>query len=184
MVAIPQRFKERVGKTEVQQILDRLAIPNPRWAGVPFLVRTGKCLSVTSTEVYIRLKSPPVSLFQDSSAMPNTFTFRLSPDVSISLSAAVKRPGEAMVGDQVRLVEHQQDRDEMRPYERLLGDALRGDRTLFGDEAGVEASWRVVDGVLNDKTAPLVYDPQSGGPGDADTLAADVGGWITPPARG
>lgn len=161
----------------------RLAIQNGRWAGVPFLIRTGKCLQVTVTEVHVRLKRPPVSLFGEADSAPNTFSFRLDPNVSISLSALAKRPGEAMVGDDVRLVEHHHASDEMQPYERLLGDALGGDRTLFGDEAAVEASWRVVDQVLDNTTPPHVYDLQTWGPADADALAADVGGWLVPRVR-
>jgi glucose-6-phosphate 1-dehydrogenase len=158
----------------------RLAIQNWRWAGVPFLIRTGKCLPITLTEVHVRLKAPPVSLFEDPDTAPNTFTFRLEPDVFISLTARVKRPGEAMIGEDVQLIEHHHHGEEMQPYERLLGDALRGDRTLFGDEAGVEASWQVVDQVLSQQVPPHVYDPQTWGPNEADELAADVGGWILP----
>jgi glucose-6-phosphate 1-dehydrogenase len=156
----------------------RLAIQNWRWAGVPFLIRTGKRLSSTVTEVHVRLKAPPVSLFGDADIAPNTFAFRLSPDVSISLTAVAKRPGAAMRGEEVCLMEHHQGADDMQPYERLLGDALRGDRTLFGDEAGVEASWRVVDAILGQQLPPHVYEPDSWGPTEADAVAADAPGWI------
>jgi glucose-6-phosphate 1-dehydrogenase len=156
----------------------RLAIRNWRWAGVPFLIRTGKSLSATVTEVHVRLKVPPVSLFGDADLLPNTFALRLSPDVSISLTALAKQPGTAMRGEEVCLMEHHQGADDMQPYERLLGDALRGDRTLFGDEAGVEASWRVVDAILGQQLSPYLYEPNSWGPAEADALAADVEGWI------
>jgi glucose-6-phosphate 1-dehydrogenase len=158
----------------------RLAIQNWRWAGVPFLIRTGKRLSSTVTEVHVRLKAPPVSLFGDADIAPNTFAFRLSPDVSISLTAVAKRPGAAMRGEEVCLMEHHQGADDMKPYERLLGDALRGDRTLFGDEAGVEASWRVVDAILGQQLPPHVYEPDSWGPTEADAVA-DAAGWIDSP---
>ncbi len=161
----------------------RLEIQNSRWAGVPFLIRAGKNLPVTATEVQVRLKPPSPALFGNPGDSPNTIAFRLSPGVSISLSALVKHAGEGMTGDHVRLVEHHHAGDEMRPYERLLGDALRGDRTLFGDEAGVEASWRIVDAVLNAPTAPAVYEPHTWGPAGADALAADIGGWINPRVR-
>jgi glucose-6-phosphate 1-dehydrogenase len=156
----------------------RLAIQNWRWAGVPFLIRTGKSLSATVTDVHVRLKVPPVSLFGDANILPNAFAFRLSPDVSISLTALAKRSGTAMRGEEVCLMEHHQGADDMQPYERLLGDALRGDRTLFGDEAGVEASWRVVDAILGQQLPPYIYEPNSWGPAEADALAADVDGWI------
>ena len=157
----------------------RLQIENWRWSGVPFLIRAGKCLPVTTTEVHVRLKPPPVALF-DAPPVANGFCFRLSPDVFISLSALAKRPGEAMAGEAVRLVEHGHPGDDMQPYERLLGDALRGDRTLFGDEAGVEAAWRIVDKVLGGVAPIHEYEPLSWGPADADRLAADTGGWIAP----
>jgi glucose-6-phosphate 1-dehydrogenase len=158
----------------------RLAINNWRWAGVPFFIRTGKALPVTVTEVSVRLKRPPVALFGSFETNANEFCFRLSPDVFISLSALAKRPGEEMVGDHVQLVERYQPSHEMAPYERLLGDALRGERTLFGNQAGVEAAWRVVEGILGDKTPPASYAPQSWGPDEADRLTEDVGGWTAP----
>jgi glucose-6-phosphate 1-dehydrogenase len=156
----------------------RFGIESWRWAGVPFLIRTGKCLPVTATEVRVRLKRPPVALF--GAAAANEFCFQLAPDVFISLCASAKRPGDVMVGDDVQLIEHHQPSDEMAPYERLLGDALRGDRTLFGSQEAVEAAWRIVDPVLDNVTALSLYEPRSWGPSDADRLAVDVGGWIAP----
>src|ERR1700730_3056129 len=152
----------------------RLRIENWRWAGVPFLIRTGKCLPVTVTEVRVRLKRPPVSLFGAAGATTNEFCFRLSPDEFISLSASVKRPGDQIVGEDVRLVEHYHPSDERAPYERLLGDALRGDRTLFGNEESVEAAWCIVDPVLGDVAPIRAYDQSSWGPAEADALAADA----------
>jgi glucose-6-phosphate 1-dehydrogenase len=161
-------------------VATRLGIENWRWAGVPFLIRTGKCLPVTATEVRVRLKRPPVALFGDTASTGNVFCFRLNPDVFISLSASAKRPGEVMVGDDVQLVEHYQPSDEMAPYERLLGDALRGDHILFGNEEAVEAAWCIVDPVLDQVTPLAVYEQRSWGPTEADRLAVDVGGWMTP----
>jgi glucose-6-phosphate 1-dehydrogenase len=158
----------------------RLEIDNRRWAGVPIWIRSGKLLSITATEVRVRLKKPAVELFDAATARRNEFSFRLSPDVCISLTAQTKTPGEAMVGESVRLVEHHRASDEMKPYERLFGDALRGDRTLFGSEAGVEAAWRIIDPVLNSDQAPYEYEPGSRGPVEAERLAADAGGWIEP----
>jgi glucose-6-phosphate 1-dehydrogenase len=158
----------------------RLGIENWRWAGVPVLIRTGKCLPITVTEVRVRLKRPPVALFGDAGATTNEFCFRLSPDECISLSASAKRPGDGMVGADVRLVEHYHPGDERAPYERLLGDALRGDRTLFGNEESVEAAWRIVDPVLGDVAPIRAYDQGSWGPAEADGLAADTGGWSRP----
>jgi len=156
----------------------RLSIENWRWAGVPFLIRSGKCLPLTATEVRVRLKRPPVALFTPAPGAPNEFCFRLEPHVFIALQAATKRPGEEMVGDNVQLVELHQPGEDMAPYERLLGDALRGDRTLFGNQAGVEAAWRIVDPVLKDRLPLEAYGQGSWGPPAADRLADDVGGWI------
>jgi glucose-6-phosphate 1-dehydrogenase len=158
----------------------RLSIGNWRWAGVPFLIRAGKFLPVTVTEVRVRLKRPPVALFKSFDATANEFCFRLSPDVFISLSALAKRPGEEMVGDEVQLLEQHHPSDEMAPYERLLGDALRGDRTLFGNEEGVEAAWRLVDRILGDEAPIALYAQHSWGPSEADRLAHDIGGWSLP----
>jgi glucose-6-phosphate 1-dehydrogenase len=159
----------------------RVEIDNRRWSGVPFFVRAGKCLAVTATEVRVRLKKPAVTLFDPSlNAGRNEFLFRLSPDVCLSLTALAKTPGEAMAGEEVTLVEHRRTADEMKPYERLLGDALRGDRTLFGSEAGVEAAWRIVDPILNSDQPVYEYDSGSRGPVEADRMAAAAGGWIEP----
>jgi glucose-6-phosphate 1-dehydrogenase len=177
-------YREEDGVAASSQIetyvATRLSIDNWRWAGVPFLIRTGKSLPLTATEVRVRLRRPPVALFGDAAASANEFGFQLEPEVFISLNASAKRPGEAMVGHDVCLIEHSHVGDEMAPYERLLGDALRGDRTLFGNEDGVEAAWRIVDPVLDNVTPLGVYEPRSWGPAQADQLAADIGGWTAP----
>ncbi|MGB6198372.1 MAG: glucose-6-phosphate dehydrogenase [Candidatus Acidiferrales bacterium] len=165
----------------------KLLIDTWRWAGVPFYVRTGKNLPCTSTEVYVRLKRPPQAVFD---AIPennaNYLRFCLSPDVSISLGVRAKTPGEAMAGKQVELTMHEAAGDEMLPYERLLGDALRGDQTLFVREDSVESSWNIVDPILPGVgTAPPVheYQPGSWGPIEADKIIAGDGGWHNPCAR-
>jgi glucose-6-phosphate 1-dehydrogenase len=158
-----------------------LEIDNTRWAGVPFLIRSGKSLTVTATEVNVRLKEPACRLFDSgSSKSRNQFNFRLSPDVCITLTARAKKPGDAMVGDDVRLVEHHHVGDEMKAYERLFGDALRGDRTLFASQAGVEAAWRIVDPVLDANQPLYEYDAGSRGPSEAEPMAASAGGWTEP----
>src|SRR5688572_13954383 len=143
----------------------RLAIDNPRWSGVSFTVRSGKCLAETVTEVRMQLKPPSTMLFDaEAASHPNQIIFRLGPDVSIALAARVKARGEEMIGEPVHLVDVRKPGDEMRPYERLLGDALEGDRTLFGSQAGVDASWAIVQPVLDQQAAPLPYAPGSWGP--------------------
>ena len=160
----------------------RLAIDNARWSGVPFLIRTGKCLASTFTEVHATFKKPAHRLFDSHAGHGTEISFRLSPDVSITLLARVKKPGAAMVGQDASLVEHANPVDEMEPYERLLGDALRGDHELFGSEAGVEAAWRIVGPVLKIASAPYAYEQGSWGPAEADRIAAPAGGWIKPAA--
>jgi glucose-6-phosphate 1-dehydrogenase len=143
----------------------QLRIDNPRWAGVPFLIRTGKCLAETVQSVRVRLKPPVRKIFDTANPAHNEFCFRLSPDVAIALIARTKLPGEEMVGEDVDLVEVQHPVDEMKPYERLLGDALDGDHTLFGSFEGIEASWRIVQPILDAPPAVHVYERGSWGPG-------------------
>jgi glucose-6-phosphate 1-dehydrogenase len=159
----------------------RLRINTWRWAGVPFYIRAGKCLPVTATEVWVELQRPPLAVFgSDDTGSPNTLRFRLSPEVVISLGAHVKKPGEAMVGEDVELLAHHQPIEVMPPYERLLGDALRGDPSLFAREDSVEAAWRVVDPVLGSAAPVHIYDPDTWGPAEADALIAGDGGWHNP----
>lgn len=162
----------------------RLEIENERWAGVPIWIRAGKGLAATVTEVQVTFKPPAHSIFDEASdGHPNELCFRLSPDVSISLTTRVKTPGDAMVGEDAWLAARRIRADEKAPYERLLGDALRGERSLFGSEAGVEASWRIVDPILGRTAAPCEYDIGSWGPAEAAELVAPAGGWIQPDMR-
>ena len=153
-----------------------------RWAGVPFFIRAGKRLPVTATEVLVRLRQPPAAVLgKDHSASPNTLRFSLSPDISISLGAKVKTPGEAMTGKDVELTVHEQPGEaELAPYERLLSDALHGDASLFAREDAVEAAWEVVDRVLDDATPVHPYQPGTWGPNEATALMARYGGWHAP----
>jgi len=160
----------------------RLHLDLWRWAGVPFYIRAGKCLPVTTTEVVVELKRPPQTVFAETlPSHPNHLRFRLSPDVVIALSARVKEPGEAMIGEAVELIARlQPGGDEMAPYERLLGDAMRGDPTLFAREDAIEAAWRVVDPILGNATPVYAYDPDTWGPTESDQLIAADGGWHNP----
>ena len=110
----------------------KLFLDTWRWTDVPFYIRTGKCLSETATEILVEFKTPPLAVFGGiEPPQSNYYRFRLSPDVLISLGARVKVPGEATWGEGVELVVHNHHTDEIPPYERLLGDAMRGDLTLF-----------------------------------------------------
>jgi glucose-6-phosphate 1-dehydrogenase len=160
----------------------RLEIDTWRWAGVPFLIRAGKKLPVTATEVTVVLRSPPLEVFRERPRPANDYVrFRVSPDIVIALGLMSKRPGEAMRGEQSELVLRYHPGDElMSPYERLLDDAMKGDPLLFARQDGVEAAWRVVDPVLGDAVALRDYDAGSWGPARAERLGADVGGWRAP----
>ena len=156
----------------------RLEVDSWRWAGVPFLIRAGKCLPVSATEVLVKLKRPPLSKLDPGS---NYFRFRLSPGLSISLGARIKRPGEEMVSmpAELSVVKNSQS-EELTAYERLITDAMRGDPLLFVREDAVEAAWSIIDPVLGNDPAVQVYEPGTWGPAEADRLAADIGGWHNP----
>ncbi len=157
-----------------------LHIDTWRWAGVPFYIRTGKCLPITTTEVIVDLKCPPVAIFDEiNPAQSNYFRFRLSPEVVISAGARVKRPGEEMVGDAVELVARQ-TLAEKSPYERLLRDAIRGDASLFTRDDVVEAAWRVVDPILHSSVPVEEYEPGTWGPAAARAVVAGDEGWHDP----
>ena len=129
----------------------RLFIDSWRWAGVPWYLRSGKCLPLTATEILVELKPPPQQLFADSlpaSGRANYLRFRLAPDAAIALAARVKRAGEEFVGDQRELFLLDDLQDAESPYERLLGDAMDGEGALFTREDAIEAAWAVVDPVL------------------------------------
>ncbi len=158
----------------------RLEVQSWRWSGVPFLIRAGKCLPVTTTEVTVKLRKPPLDNLAGESS--NHFSFRLGAgEISIGLSVQVKRPGEELVSMPTNLsVLEQGPTEQVDPYERLLGDAIRGDAMLFVRDDAVEAAWAIVEPILANDKAPNTYAPGSWGPAEADRLAANVGGWHNP----
>jgi len=157
----------------------RLEVDSWRWAGVPFLIRTGKCLPVTATEVLVQLKEPPLRKIQDGA---NYLRFRVGPDLSLSLGARIKQPGPGLRTISTELSAVKMDLSgELDAYERLLTDAMRGDQLLFVRQDAVEAAWAIVDPILGTETTPLhEYAPGSWGPAEADALAAEIGGWHNP----
>ncbi len=157
----------------------RLQVSSWRWDGVPFLIRSGKCMPVTATEVTVKLRKPPLRKLTRQDA--NTFRFRLGPDMKLSLSARVKKPGQELVATTVELAAVKQPAaDETDAYERLLTDAMNGDATLFVRQDAVEAAWAVVEPVLDNVTPLLFYEEKTWGPREAAQLAADIGGWDDP----
>ncbi len=162
----------------------RLGINSWRWHGVPFYIRAGKELPVTCTEVFVRFRRPP-AVYSPTPPPPNYLRFRISPDVGIALGVMVKLPGDEMAGKEVELLAFQHaNHDEMDPYERLLGDAMKGDATLFAREDNVEEAWRIVDPVLKASTPVYEYEPKTWGPREVESKIAPVGGWQNPTVTG
>jgi len=165
----------------------RLFIDSWRWAGVPWYLRSGKCLPVTATEILVELKPPPQRLFDDSTpkaGRANYLRFRIAPDAAIALAARVKRAGEEFVGKQRELFLLDVQPNEEPPYERLLGDAMAGDGALFTREDAVEAAWTVVDPVLATHRRAHSYKPGTWGPKQAGKLIAPDGRWHNPKPAG
>ena len=156
----------------------RLAIDSWRWAGVPFYLRSGKCVDATVTEVVVTLKRPPHIVFPGNDT-PNYLRFRLGPTrVAIALGALAKRAGPEMRGREIELDVCDAGSEEVGAYERLIGAALQGDHSLFAREDGVLEAWRIVDPLLRARAAPEPYEPGSPGPPAADALvAASSDGW-------
>lgn len=161
-----------------------LQIDSWRWSGVPFYIRTGKCLPVTATEVVVDLKPPPVNVFGDlSPEQPNHLRFRLGPDVAIALGAHSKRPGPVMTGQDVELYVAQSQGDGMDAYEGLISAALIGDTAHFAREDEVEAAWAIVDPVLNSGASVATYTQGTWGPAEAERLLLGPCGWHNPGAK-
>jgi glucose-6-phosphate 1-dehydrogenase len=161
----------------------RLFIDSWRWADVPWYLRAGKCLPTTAAEVLVRLKAPPQRLFDDPAAdasATNHIRFELQPVSAVALAARIKRPGKGFVGEQRELYLCEDFSGEEQTYERLLGDAMAGDGSLFTSQDAVEAAWSVVDRVLIDRPVCLPYARGSWGPPAADALIARDGGWHNP----
>jgi glucose-6-phosphate 1-dehydrogenase len=162
----------------------RLGINSWRWHGVPFYIRAGKELPVTCTEVFVRFRPPP-AVYSPTPPPANYLRFRISPDVAIALGVMVKLPGEEMAGTEIELLAfHHPSMDEMDAYERLLGDALKGDATLFAREDYVEEAWRIVDPVLKGGIPVYEYEPKTWGPPQVDQKISSIGGWHNPAVTG
>ncbi len=162
----------------------RLQIDSWRWQGVPFYIRAGKCLPVTCTEIVIRLRRPP-AIFQGFHLESNYCRFRISPDVTLAIGANVIAPGQETRSQTAEMVGTQlPGADEMDAYERVLGDAMEGDSTLFAREDYVEEAWRIVDPVLKVGTPVYEYEPGTWGPKEVGSKVSPPGGWQDPPLFG
>ena len=160
----------------------RLEINSWRWQGVPFFIRAGKSLPVTCTEVIVRLRQAPRT-FPHCISTPNHIRFRINPDMTIAIGTTVMDDGDREVGQEVELLaSHHPGANEMDAYERVLGDAMNGDRTLFARQDYVEEAWRIVDPVLKKRTPVYEYDEGSWGPPELERNVTPPGGWQNPTA--
>jgi glucose-6-phosphate 1-dehydrogenase len=157
----------------------KLEVDSWRWKGVPFYIRAGKNLPVTATEVFARFRKPP-TIIREVKITPNHLRFRISPDTGIALGVTTMARGDKPTGNSVEMLFSRHPAPgEMAAYERVLGDAIAGDRTLFAREDYVEEAWRIVDPALKAGTPIYEYEPHTWGPGEADRLTP-AGGWHNP----
>jgi glucose-6-phosphate 1-dehydrogenase len=164
----------------------RLEINSWRWQGVPIYIRAGKNLPITCSEVFVKFRRPPMT-YSSAKLVPNYLRFRLNPDITIALGTMVLDHDAPLSGHLAELLAfHRPTNDEMGPYERLLGEAMKGDATNFAREDYVEEAWRIVEPVLGGVTPLFFYKPQTWGPIEAGLVIADAGGWhnpdLTPPS--
>jgi glucose-6-phosphate 1-dehydrogenase len=167
-------------KTETYAAI-RLAADSWRWADVPIAIRAGKCLPVTATEVTVTFRRPPHDAFGlGDNAPTNTLRFRINPENRVTLSVIGKKPGAGWLPEpeELRFAEH--PGSDMRPYDRLIGAALSGQRWLFASQDTVEAAWRVVDPVLGDVVPVRPYQRGSWGPDQAAALLPAGQTWHDP----
>jgi len=161
----------------------RLEIDSWRWAGVPWVIRAGKGLKSTVTEAVVEFHRPPRMLFADADSAPgpNRLSFMSKPDDRIAMSMQSKRPGSEMVSGPVDLaLDYEDEEGEGRDaYHRLLGDALRGDPSLFAREDGVMEAWRIVQPVIEEAPPVLSYEKGTWGPDETAALLGEDWEWIT-----
>jgi glucose-6-phosphate 1-dehydrogenase len=158
----------------------RIEIDSWRWRGVPFYIRAGKCLPVTCAEIMVTLRQPP-TMYEGFNLVRNHFRFRISPEVTAAFGVNVVAAEDENTSRPVEMiVSHHPGKDEMDAYERVLGDAMAGDSTLFAREDYVEEAWRIVDPVLAAETPVYDYEPNTWGPSEADQRVSPPDGWHNP----
>jgi glucose-6-phosphate 1-dehydrogenase len=152
-----------------------------RWAGVPILIRAGKTMPVTATEITITFKDPPHDVFGIEPEYPgDNLTFRIWPETAVSLTLQGKKPGAGWEPLAEQLSFAQQPGSDIRPYDRLIGAALDGERWLFARQDTVEAAWKIVDPVLGDVVPVHPYARGSWGPTEANRLLPGRDTWHDP----
>ena len=158
----------------------RLEIDSWRWKGVPFYIRAGKSLPVTCTEIVLRLRSLP-PLYASMGLSQNYFRFRINPDITAAFGSNIESPNDETKSKAVEILGSRMPfSDEMDAYERVLGDAMNGDATLFARQDYVEEAWRIVDPVLKANTPVYEYEPGSWGPDEVTKRLSPPGGWFNP----
>ena len=159
----------------------RLMSDSWRWADVPILIRAGKCMAVTATEVAVKFRHPPRDIF-GLAPLPhrNELRFRVWPETAVSLSLAGKKPGPGWEPESQDLTFAQHPGSDQRPYDRLIGAALEGERWQFARQDTVEAAWKIVDPVLGDVTPVHPYARGTWGPKEADRLLPERDAWHDP----
>jgi glucose-6-phosphate 1-dehydrogenase len=162
----------------------QLEIDSWRWQGVPIYIRAGKCLPVTCSEIVVRLRRPP-TMYQNFNLAPNHVRFQISPEITIAFGTNVMAPEEETTAQSTEIIASRHPRaGEMDAYERVLGDAMAGDATLFAREDYVEEAWRIVDPVLKAVTPVYEYEPNTWGPREVDETVSPLGGWQNPIVTG
>jgi glucose-6-phosphate 1-dehydrogenase len=157
----------------------KLEIDSWRWRGVPFYIRAGKNLPVTCTEVLVRLRQPP-TMYQGYDLKSNYCRLRISPDISFGICMNTISVDDEKVSQPVEITGRRYPKaEEMDAYERVLGDAMAGNSTLFAREDYVEEAWRIVDPVLKAGTPVFEYDPKTWGPAEVERMTPP-GGWANP----
>jgi glucose-6-phosphate 1-dehydrogenase len=157
----------------------RLEIDSWRWKGVPFYIRAGKCLPVTCAEILVRLRQPP-TMYENYKLAPNHFRFRISPDITAAFGVNTVGDDETTSKATELIISRHPGAEEMDAYERVLGDAMIGDATLFAREDYLEEAWRIVDPVLKAGTPLFEYESNTWGPAEVDQLVSPPGGWQNP----
>jgi glucose-6-phosphate 1-dehydrogenase len=169
------------GSTTESYVAVRLAADAPRWDGVPIAIRAGKCMPVTATEVAIRFRRSPHDILDPGVTFePNMLRFRIWPESQVGLTLNGKKPGAGWLPQSEDLAFAQQAGSDMRPYDRLIGAALEGERWLFAQQQTVEAAWRVVEPVLGTVVPVEPYPRGSWGPQDAGRLLPEGATWHDP----
>ncbi len=159
----------------------RLMIDNWRWDGVPIYIRAGKCMPLSATEVRVEFHRPPNVVFPEAPPGPHNFVrFLFTPRIEIGINMQAKIDGEVMGGMPIELMAVDAQPDEMTPYERLIGDAIRGDQALFARQDVVEEGWRIVENILDNAVPVMKYKPGTWGPEPANEILMPAGGWHSP----